>query len=66
MQERPVITAKSLAAVTGISSPAVNKGLEVLTGAGIVSEITGRRRNRVFAYREYLRILSEGTEPIPS
>lgn len=64
MQERPVSTAKGLAAITGISPPAVHKALEVLREVGIVSEITGRRRNRVFAYRDYLRILSEGTEPI--
>ncbi|MGQ0563244.1 MAG: Fic family protein [Gemmatimonadota bacterium] len=64
MQERPVASAKSLAAMTGISAPAVHKALEVLTDVGVVSEITGRRRNRMFAYREYLRILSEGTEPL--
>ena len=29
---------------------------------GIVQEITGRQRNRAFAYQDYLKILSEGTE----
>ena len=29
---------------------------------GIVQEITGRQRNRAFAYQNYLKILSEGTE----
>jgi Fic family protein len=64
MQARPVTTARNLAATTHMSAPAVHKALAVLMDNGIVSEITGRRRNRVFAYREYLRILSEGTEPI--
>jgi hypothetical protein len=30
----------------------------------IVREITGQRRNRVFAYQKYLDILSEGTEAL--
>ena len=31
---------------------------------GVVDEITGRRRGRVFGYRAYLDILNEGTSPI--
>jgi hypothetical protein len=27
-----------------------------------VREVTGQRRNRIFAYDEYLNILNEGTE----
>lgn len=30
---------------------------------GHARELTGFRRNRVFAYDRYLAILSEGTEP---
>jgi len=29
-----------------------------------VREITGKRRNRVFAYQAYLDILNEGTEAL--
>ena len=32
---------------------------------GIVAEVTGRRRVRINAYREYLKILGEGAEPHP-
>jgi len=28
-------------------------------------EITGQKRNRLFCYDRYLKILSEGTEPLP-
>jgi hypothetical protein len=31
---------------------------------GLVREITGRRRDRIFTYGPYLDLLSEGTEPI--
>ena len=35
-----------------------------LAGSGIVRELTGQRRNRVFVYGAYLDILSEGGEPL--
>jgi hypothetical protein len=38
--------------------------VQLLTELGIVREVTGRRRDRVFVYDEYVRILSEGTEPL--
>jgi hypothetical protein len=37
--------------------------MEVLLSLGIARELTGRKRNRAFAYDRYLAILSEGTEP---
>lgn len=64
LQERPVTTANALSKLTGISLPAVNKALGVLKQEGIVVEITGRKRNRVFSYHKHLQILSEGTEPL--
>jgi Fic family protein len=63
-QERPIATAAALAERTGLSIPAVNATLAALTAAGIVDELTGRRRNRLFSYEAYLRILGEGTEPL--
>jgi len=36
----------------------------VLEHQKIVSETTGRRRNRVYRYDRYLAILNEGTEPL--
>ncbi len=35
-----------------------------LAELGVVEERTGGQRNRVFAYKDYLEILNEGTEPI--
>lgn len=48
----------------GITLPAVLKSLGALQALGIVGELTGRKRNRVFNYAPYLKILSEGTEPL--
>jgi hypothetical protein len=42
------------------------KAMEHLVKLGIVREVTGKRRRRIFAYVHYLGILDQGTEPIPS
>ena len=34
--------------------------MEHLVAHGIAQEVTGRKRDRVFAYREYLAALNEG------
>jgi hypothetical protein len=41
----------------------VYAALERLEALGLVRELTGRERGRVFSYDKYLSILSEGTEP---
>ena len=63
LQERPVASAGEIVKRSGLSAPAVNRHLRLIEGLGIAREVTGRRRNRVFAYVEYLRVLGEGTEP---
>lgn len=66
LQERPIASAAQLVDRTGITLPAVLKALGALRSLGIVGELTGRKRNRVFSYVPYLQILSEGTEPLAS
>jgi hypothetical protein len=36
--------------------------MQELVQTGIARELTGKRRNRVFAYDGYIAILNEGTE----
>jgi Fic family protein len=62
--DRPVITLKEVVRRTGLTFATVAKGMGILEELGIVREITGKKRNRVFAYDRYLAILSEGTEPL--
>jgi hypothetical protein len=38
--------------------------MKVLTKLRIARELTGRKRDRIFAYDRYLAILNEGTEPL--
>lgn len=63
-QERPVATASQLAKRTKLSIPTVIESLRRLEERGIVNEVTGRPRYRVYTYEKYLGILNEGTEPL--
>jgi Fic family protein len=62
--ERPILTLAEIRRRTGLSFPGATNGMNALVELGIVREITGKKRNRVFAYHRYLAILSEGTEPL--
>jgi Fic family protein len=64
-QTNPFLTSPLLAERTGLSSPTVNAALAYLVNLGILEEITGRQRGRIYAYQGYLDILSEGTESPP-
>jgi Fic family protein len=66
LQQNPYTTSNQLVAQTGLSAPTVNAALVDLERLGVVEEVTGRRRNRVFGYRRFLAILSEGTDPLPA
>ncbi len=64
LRERPLVTVKDVCRRTDLSFPRVAKSMERLEQAGIVREITGRKRDRVFAHGAYFKILSEGIEPV--
>jgi Fic family protein len=62
LKARPLLKMRDVADRTGLSFPAVAAAMELLTGLRIVREVTGKKRNRVFAYGSYLDLLNEGTE----
>jgi Fic family protein len=66
LQTHPFVTAGDLVKRTGLTAPTVNAALANLQRLGVVHEVTGRRRGRVFAYADYMGILSEGTAPLPT
>ncbi len=51
---RPVVSVKQVAEITKISFPNANALVESFAKHRLLVETTGRRRNRVFAYRPYL------------
>ena len=64
LQRNPIMSIPAAAKTIGISAPTVAKSLEHMQKLGMLREITGRQRHRLFVYDAYLAILNEGTEPI--
>lgn len=65
MQRNPLMNIPKAAASLSLSFATVASALQELQGLGIVKETTGRQRGRIYSYQQYLKIVSEGTEPLP-
>jgi Fic family protein len=64
MQKKPLAGIGAVSDELKLSIPTVTVALDHLVRLGIAKEVTGKRRARVFGYSRYLKILSEGTEPL--
>jgi Fic family protein len=64
LQSMPLISIQRASQQTHISVPTVTAALTRLQELGIVSEITSKRRDKLYSYEKYIQILNEGTEPI--
>jgi len=62
LKTRPIVSLSAVCDATGLSFPTASSAMELLIELGIARELTGKRRNRLFAYDRYLGTLSEGTE----
>jgi Fic family protein len=63
-QTSPIFSIQMTVRKTGVSFPTVNASVGHMRKLGVLREITGKRRRRLFVYEAYLKILSEGTEPL--
>jgi len=57
--QRPLVNVNVLADAVEVTFATANRVIDALQGAGMVDEITGGRRNRVFRYTPYLHLFSE-------
>ncbi len=64
MQSHPVVSTTKLKDACDLTLPTVLRSLGILESMGIVKEITGRERHRIYIYKDYISILNEGTEPL--
>ena len=62
LKARPVLSLSRVCELTGLSFPTAASAMHTLVERGIARELTGRPRNRLFAYDHSLSILSEGAE----
>ena len=64
MARRPITNIRRAAEELGVTQPTATDAVMHLIDLGILVEITGRARGRLFRYRDYMAILDEGTEPL--
>lgn len=64
LSAKPLAQISDIAESTNLTLPTVASALERLQEMQIVKELTGYKRNRLFAYKKYLEILERGTEPL--
>ena len=62
LPRHPIITVASAMTLITTTKPTAARAIEVLTDAGVLTETTGRRRDRSFAYQNYLDRLRDGTD----
>ena len=62
LKARPITSMPEICRATSLSFPGASSGVDLLVELDIARELTGKRRNRVFAYDRYVSILNEGTE----
>jgi Fic family protein len=62
LADHPVITLPVVIKMVETSKPTAARAIDVLCKAGVLEEITGKRRDRVYAYRKYLNVLAEDTD----
>ena len=65
LQQHPIQTIKAATERSGLTVPTVTAVMKLLEAAGIVRELTGKQRGRIFGYDRYLTILNEGTDSPP-
>lgn len=64
MQTSPYVRIRTAAKALDLTVPTVANALNHLVRLRIVKEISGKHRDRLFAYSRYVNIVSEGTEPL--
>ena len=61
MEENPITDISKTSLALGVAVNTVSEAVKRLMNEGILTQRTGRLRNRTFAYDAYLEILREGT-----
>lgn len=60
--KQPVLNANTIQTQTSLSAATIHSSLENLIKLGILEEVSQKKRNKIFVYKEYINILNKGTE----
>lgn len=63
MKRLPQVTVPLLATDLSMSAPTARSALNHMLALGILEEISGKRRDKIYVYRNYLNILEDGAHP---
>ncbi|MDI9425371.1 MAG: Fic family protein [Spirochaetota bacterium] len=59
--QRPILSIPRTCEITGLMPNTVKSSYDHLIRLGLVKEVTGKKRSRMFGYMNYINILNEGT-----
>jgi len=62
LPRHPIVTSASTMKLLATSKPTANRAIELLLNANVLSETTGKKRDRAFVYQKYFEQLRVGTE----
>jgi Fic family protein len=62
LYEQPIINVKAAQEALGVSFPAAGRMINELQDNGILTEVTGGRRNRMFRFAPYLDLFEDVSE----
>ena len=60
--QRPVINVKRLATDVSVTFPTANRLVSTFVELGLLKEVTGQRRSRLFMYAPYLRLFDDASD----
>ncbi len=63
LKQLPQVTVVHLAEALGITAPTARGALNNMVKLGILEELSGKKRDKVYLYSRYLNILEAGAEP---
>ncbi|CAO5682088.1 MAG: hypothetical protein HEEMFOPI_01585 [Holosporales bacterium] len=66
MKKLPQISVPYLAKVLNMTAPTIRSALNQMVSIGILKEISGKKRDKIYVYKTYLDILEEGASPLLS
>ncbi len=64
LKHLPQVSVPTLAQSLGITQPSARNAVKALMQLGILVEVSGKRRDKVYVYRNYLTMLEEGNEAL--
>lgn len=65
LPQHPVVTLARAGELLGATKPTTQKAIDSLCAADVLHEVTGKKRDRVYAWRSYIDALGTETMPIP-